>query len=147
MFGKISTHSGLSPMKILTALNKQMPQIHMHILKSQLQTAKYHIVWWFKIYRYPNIKKRWSILEMGIIFWIRPEKWSSNLVPTISKSQVKNRDRFGTNLITLYFNSVPTFLSSQDKIFFTFHSRFTIFNKIFFIISYDRLAMRMIKQR
>ena len=42
--------SGLTPMLILitiriqlTALIQQMPQIRMHILNSQLKTAKYHL--------------------------------------------------------------------------------------------------------
>ena len=50
VFGKTSYRSGLTPMMILktiliqvTALVKQMPQSHMHILNSQLQTANYHL--------------------------------------------------------------------------------------------------------
>ena len=50
VFGKTSYRSGLTPMLILkmiriqlTALIKQMHQIHMHILNFQLQMANYHL--------------------------------------------------------------------------------------------------------
>ena len=50
VFGKTSYRSGLTPMLTLkmiriqlTALIKQMLQIHMHILNLQLQTANYHL--------------------------------------------------------------------------------------------------------
>ena len=58
MFGKILHPSGLSPHIILTALNQRMPQFNMHILNSQLQTAKYHrrFVWFYRSHNMKSVK-------------------------------------------------------------------------------------------
>ena len=86
VFGKVSFRSGLTPMLILktiliqvTALIKQMSQIHMHILSSQLQTANYHLGIVSRNHLVTEskqngdsivlkIKIHFSLLDMGIIF-------------------------------------------------------------------------------